>query len=367
MLKRLVNELRCTVSITTTGPVLVKSGRASVCGPDMTPVETYRNGREEVYLPGSSLKGVIRSHLEKICRTLRPGVVCNPFVKTADVAQTQNGHLVCPDFADVACSDKFEVREKGELRVGNDRWRRQKEGELSSTTVYADSCPICRLFGSTSFIGRLSIGDAYLAEGAPRPPLETRDAVGIDRLTGGAAHGAKFELQTVPSGVTFRSDILLRNFECWQVGMLLVAIADMRDGLVRVGSGRSRGLGAVKAEVTELTFHTLAPTPGRGEGEVWGLGKLLSENKRGIYAVRDEDALPITPAPPESTSGLRRVAVFAGNGLPEGAKAQAACAFADLESKAREVFVARLDAWQVSPGMRWPDDWHQQQGGPAHE
>ena len=44
MLKRLVNECRFTLTIHTEGPVLVKSGYATVSGPDMTPVRTYRNG-----------------------------------------------------------------------------------------------------------------------------------------------------------------------------------------------------------------------------------------------------------------------------------------------------------------------------------
>ncbi len=40
MLKKLVNEAFCTLQITTTGPLLVKSGHASISGPDMTPVLT---------------------------------------------------------------------------------------------------------------------------------------------------------------------------------------------------------------------------------------------------------------------------------------------------------------------------------------
>ena len=38
MLKQLKNEAFCTLRITTTGPLLIKSGYASVSGPDMTPV-----------------------------------------------------------------------------------------------------------------------------------------------------------------------------------------------------------------------------------------------------------------------------------------------------------------------------------------
>jgi CRISPR/Cas system CSM-associated protein Csm3 (group 7 of RAMP superfamily) len=72
MLKKLVNEAYCTLRITTTGPLLIKSGQATISGPDMTPVLTLRNGRQEVFIPGSSLKGVFRSHVEKIVCSLKP-------------------------------------------------------------------------------------------------------------------------------------------------------------------------------------------------------------------------------------------------------------------------------------------------------
>ncbi len=343
MLKALINELRCKLIITTTGPVLVKSGHASVSGPDMTPAQTYRNGRSEVYLPGSSLKGVVRSHVEKVCRTLKAGVVCNPFIKASKVAKLDGGQLTCSEFADVACSDKFEVREKGEIQVDSHTWRRAKE-ELDNPKVYADSCPVCRLFGSTSFIGRLSIGDAYLrTPGSGR--TETRDGVGIDRLTGGATRGAKFELETISTGVAFETEILLRNFECWQVGMLLIAIADLRDELIRVGSGRSRGLGAVKGELHELTIHILAQTPGRAASEVWGLGKFHSDAERQAHGIFSDDLLTLTTAPAETRRGLRSVATFTSEGLEA------------LETAAREEFVQRLDGWPVSDRMQWRNDW----------
>ena len=44
MLKKMVNEAFCTLQITTTGPLLVKSGHASISGPDMTPVAQWQTG-----------------------------------------------------------------------------------------------------------------------------------------------------------------------------------------------------------------------------------------------------------------------------------------------------------------------------------
>lgn len=344
MLKRLVNELRCSLNITTTGPVLVKSGHASVTGPDMTPVRTYRNNDWEVYLPGSSLKGVIRSHIEKVCRTLIEDSVCNPFVKSRDIALEQNNQLVCQNYSDVACGDKFELREKIKMKVRGHEWYRPSKEQLSNEQVYHDSCPVCRLFGSTSFIGRLSIGDGYLTTpGTGR--TETRDGVGIDRFTGGAAHGAKFELEAVSTGVTFKTDILLRNFECWQLGMLMIVIADLRDKLVHVGSGRSRGLGSVTGQLSELSIHTLAPTPGRLMNEVWGLGRFHSDAERQAYGTFSEDSLIIANLPQDEARGLRRVVTFTNNNI------------AALEVSARDAFIDRLNTWPIITGMQWHNDW----------
>src|SRR5712692_8540159 len=143
MLKKLMNEAYCTLRITTTGPLLIKSGHASISGPDMTPVLTFRNGQQEVFLPGSSLKGVFRSHVEKIVCSLKPHVVCYPFSgseeKEADLVQRRR------DYRD-SCGAIFTQLVK---------YNKDKRDELDVRTeyIYANSCPTCRLFGSTGFIG----------------------------------------------------------------------------------------------------------------------------------------------------------------------------------------------------------------------
>src|ERR1039457_192741 len=192
MLKKILNEAQFNLEIRTTGPLLIRSGQASISGPDMTPVRTFRNNEWQVYIPGSSLKGVIRSHSEKIARTLRNDVCCDPFAKVNEPG--------------TFCGEKF------------------KNKKFSTEEVYSRSCAICRLFGSTEFIGRVSIGDAYLS--GPPAKREFRDGVGIDRLTGGPKDKAKFELEAVSPGASFQADVLVRNFECWQLGLLLTVVQD---------------------------------------------------------------------------------------------------------------------------------------------
>jgi CRISPR-associated RAMP protein (TIGR02581 family) len=296
MLKRLVNEARFALDIETTGPLLIKSGHATLTGPDMAPVETYRNGGSQVYIPGSSLKGVFRSHLERVIRTLRPDavVVADPFERD--------------DRPDQSCSAWFD--------------QRKRSGEsLDNATVYAESDPIARLFGSTSFIGRISIGDGYLFDSGQdtyvterRLPTELRDGVGIDRLTGGQSHGALFNLSVISSSTMFRTNILLRNFECWQLGAMLLVVQDMQDELIRLGSGTSRGLGSVRGRVDTVNIHYLGRTPNRSDTEIWGLGRFLGENSPyGTYA---DDVLSLSLAPPEQQRGIRTVQQFTQDDLP---------------------------------------------------
>jgi CRISPR-associated RAMP protein (TIGR02581 family) len=339
MLKRLVNEARFTLTITTTGPVLVMSGHATQYGPDMTPVLTHRDGEWQVYLPGSSLKGVIRSHLEKVSRTLKtdPPVVCNPFWKLEDRAKVQGRDLVCPDYHEVFCGNKFLRRGEKKFTLDKKTWRREEgEEKITSDIAYRDSCPICRLFGSTEFIGRVSINDAYLKDQKGRK--ESRDCVAIDRLTGGVAEGP-FELEVVSSDVAFETEVYLRNFETWQLGMLLVAVQDLEDGLIRVGSDTSRGLGSVTGGVNEVSINYLGLMNGKPAEEVWGLGKLQSEGERKAYRTWPDDVLTVNPSPTEERRGIRLHTTFRDESLDV------------LRQQALDAFVERLQGWKIPDSM----------------
>lgn len=300
MLKKLVNEVKFKLTLTTTGPVLIRSGVATSStgrNPDMTPVQTFRNGQWEVFFPGSSLKGVFRSHIEKIGRTLNEPAICDPF------------------------RDSF---------CGN-----RSNDDTPSYDAYARSCPVCRLFGSTRFIGRISIGDAYLKNSNNPTPTELRDGVGIDRFTGGAAtHAkAKFDLEAVSSGVEFETTVYLRNFECWQLGMILQVVRDLEDELIRVGSGTSRGLGGVKGAVDQVEISYLG-LPQKEVKEAWGLGKFLADQTPN-YDTYADDVLTLSAEPPTAPHGIRLTSTYKGEALTE------------LRDKAGQEFVRRIQQWRA--------------------
>ncbi len=326
MLRALVNEARLRLDITTMGPLLIKSGYVTIAGADMTPVQTYRNGQLEVYLPGSSLKGVFRSHLEKVINSIQAKVACNPLSRRNDPDEEKQLYLE-------SCS---------------------KYDRLPKPAAYASSCPTCRVFGSTAFIGRIAGEDAYLSKSnedqqeseEQKKFVEHRDGVAIDRLTGGASSRAKFDLEPVTAGTTFTTTLTLRNFEIWQLGMIFVLIQDMHDGLIHIGSGRSRGLGAVTAELNEqaegahqggLVLSSIRQMQGKEEpdDQLWGLGHWLAERKeQENYGTKGDDMLTLSPEMTHTIEGIRATRVFKGNALTQ------------LKTPCIDAFLTRIRAWE---------------------
>lgn len=282
MLKKMLNTAKIEFTISPVDPLLIKSGQATVGGVDMSFVRTRRkNGRNEPFIPGSSLKGIIRSYAEKICRTLKnePVPVCLPYLKPGGEGQGEGGQA--------SCGLRFE-----EYKKSNDI------KNLSTCDAYRYSCPACRIFGSNVFTGRFKAADAYLLSGV-NPAFEIRDGVAIDRITGGAAPGAKYDLEVLVKG-DFTTSIEIQNFERWQLGLIALVLRDMEDELVRIGSGTSRGLGRIKATITSFTICYYGSTP----GALVGIAAQCTDQEKTEYGFANETAGALSLSDPKQ-KGLR--------------------------------------------------------------
>jgi CRISPR-associated RAMP protein (TIGR02581 family) len=226
MHKRIVNEAIIELEISPAGPILVESGGqgADPTKPDMEFVETYHAGGKTVYLPGSSLKGALRSHCERIVRSV------------GSDRHVDNGVWSCDPLDDRSYC------------------RRTLNGK-NSQTIYRESCTICKLFGSTQMASHLRIYDAY-----PTHPqdiiLEERNGIAIDRVFGSVAVGP-FNYQVVTAG-TFVTRIYIKNFITAQLGLLALAIRDFDEQRVGIGFARTRGMGQInmKAKSVEIGYPT---------------------------------------------------------------------------------------------------------------
>lgn len=243
MLKKLLNQASIALTITTNGPLLIKSGIEGGADPSVPDMQFVRTG-EQVYIPGSSLKGVFRCYAEKIARTVE-AKCCNPF-------------------DDDFCGKKLENNKQGDA-------------------VYQRSCRICKLFGSTAMASRIKFNDGYPLQGQT-PMTETRTGVAIDRILGSVAHGP-FDFEVVTQG-TFATTIQLRNFEVWQLGLLALVLRDLEEGFIPIGFGKSRGLGDVEAKVTLFKVRYLSVVDEVRDNAVhtlYGIGKLATDEERRAY------------------------------------------------------------------------------------
>ncbi|MDA3898206.1 MAG: CRISPR-associated RAMP protein Csx7 [Desulfobacteraceae bacterium] len=288
MLKKMINNARIDIEIHPKDPMLIKSGLAAVGGVDMAFVRTYReDGKEEPFIPGSSIKGMFRSYAEKICRSLqlqdKPVPVCLPYLDPKDEKDGEKRQA--------SCGLRFEKDKKKET--------------IPSTDLYNLSCPACRLFGSNVFIGRFATSDAYITDEFRQngqPVFEIRDGVAIDRLTGGAARGAKYNLEVLTRG-EFSTTLEIRNFERWQLGLIGLVLRDMEQGLVRAGFGKSRGLGSFNAKIInfQLAYYNQSPK------ELSGLSRLVSEKEASDYGFFEETDEKGPLLPDLQKEGLRSI------------------------------------------------------------
>ncbi len=274
MHKRLVNHCTIALTLIPDGPILIKSGKegAEPAKPDMEFVETYHAEGKTIYLPGSSLKGAIRAHAERIVRTIGSAT------RTTNANQVWASDPVRDD------ADKY--------------FKEQKI--IDSKLIYQQSCFIGQLFGNTAIASRLRIEDAYPSG---EVKLEDRNGVAIDRVFGSVAVGP-FNYQVCTKG-EFKTKIHLKNFTLAQLGLLGLVLRDLHQGWFGLGFAKSRGLGTVQVQYDKA----IVQYPGcvlnddrrikqLGTGNTWdsrtllGAGMFLTPEEARDYGFSSDDLQP---------------------------------------------------------------------------
>lgn len=175
-------------------------------------------------IPGSSIKGVVRSQFERVMRSLVPGKEKG----SCGVFETEN------------CLTKEDKK------------------KLSPEELYKKSCQTCKLFGGIAVAGKLRFKDAsYISQTGKKCQYEKRDGVGIDRDTGAAAKKAKFDFEIVPRGSRFSFTLIAENLDDEQQKQLKFIIALLEgtllpDDYLAFGGKTTRGLGRMKLENTHI-------------------------------------------------------------------------------------------------------------------
>jgi CRISPR/Cas system CSM-associated protein Csm3 (group 7 of RAMP superfamily) len=247
----------------------------------------------EPIIPGSSLRGVFRSHCERILRTLSWHYAKERLPKKPG-EEPDEAEIRAEYEKSVAASDPLESNNKSYLRSSgfaiqekvSDYWKdemRGKEDEALkryrasrkiSGFIWDKSDPGERMWGSSQWASRVSVSEAYL-------PADQKDKweellfqnVAINRFTGGAAENKLFNALAI-TDATFEGTIAVFGDELWMLGLIALLFKDLHDGLVRVGSGKTRGRGKVKGWLTQVEVKAL---PGSSVAEVCSATKPAEE------------------------------------------------------------------------------------------
>lgn len=221
--------------LTCIDPICIGSSKKDSLNPISVDNSVLKDSTGNPIIPGSSIKGVVRSYFESVIRTIdKEKGACDVMDKTK------------------YCTFKYtqKIHEKGISAAETAR------------RAYEYSCITCRLFGGRELAGKLKFKDCYaiIPDGQDRIATEFRDGVGIDRVTGAAKQGAKYDYEIVPKGTKFDFCLIADNLDDEQKKAFDFIIKYLCSGEMAVGGKTSRGLGRVQLNVTgkkEITTETL--------------------------------------------------------------------------------------------------------------
>lgn len=182
------------------------------------------------YIPGSSLKGVLRSYLEKILKGIGKEVCSVPKI----------------------CSDKFNNKEAREeilniIRKEHNGESEINELELISREMYSEVCEICHLFGSGVNASKILIRDLKVNESSFKG-YEIRSGNAIDRDKNKTIKGALYTMEIVPADTIFDMKIVLENPDKTDLHNVSFLLKSMEEGDISIGGSVSRGLGGFVLE-----------------------------------------------------------------------------------------------------------------------
>jgi CRISPR/Cas system CSM-associated protein Csm3 (group 7 of RAMP superfamily) len=249
------NQVKLSIKINPVSPILIKGVEGlDPVKPDMQFIRlrTPLSEEEIPYIPGSSLKGVVRSYGEKIFKTLNLGI-CNIIEEKES----------CTGYYTKLC----EAKDIPEILEGLPNLRKYYEKELKNhkektppkKLPYAGHCFICRTFGSTHLASRIFFSDCLpwnnddaTVKSFTDQIIQIRPGISIDRRKGNA--NQLFELEVL-YGCSFYGEVLLKNYQLWQLGLLFLVIDEINEGYQKIGYAKTRGLGKIKVEVEKISIR----------------------------------------------------------------------------------------------------------------
>ncbi|MGA7496156.1 MAG: RAMP superfamily CRISPR-associated protein [Isosphaeraceae bacterium] len=238
-----------------TGPLMVKAGFDGVAV-DMLPLMSGIDGGLSLVLPGSSVKGAMRAHAERIVRTVLDRNLTGDFLRDLELP---------------LIDDLFGLRGLSE----DDIIRRHPQGEpkhgplpgLSALSV--DDCFGTKALSEAQWQAvQAAQSDAELRaalDAAGLSPWSEAYHVAVDRWTGAAAESMLYtvlephRVEWVPLRLELDLARLANSDQLPATALLMLVLRDLAQGRLPLGFATHRGMGAVEVNSLALTAHQTDP------------------------------------------------------------------------------------------------------------
>lgn len=208
----------------------------------------FRNAEGLPLIPGSSLKGAMRSFLEQYLSS-KPGrdALLQDVYFRKEICNEQN-----------PCAD---LKNDGKLKAllkENGKDSQEKLSHYLFGTEGGESgklCMVCRLFGSPCSSAKFSIRDAKVKEDTFQGEFEIRSGVAIDRNLGTSVENKTFTTEVVPEGTEFSFKAVLENADEYEWNVVKQLLQAMEIGMIQIGGMKSRGLGEIS--LTNIRYQII--------------------------------------------------------------------------------------------------------------
>ncbi|MBI5758596.1 MAG: hypothetical protein HZA46_08770 [Planctomycetales bacterium] len=258
------------------GPLMVKAGADGI-GVDSVPLVSGVDGRLSLVLPGSSIKGAIRSQAERIVRTL----LGTPLSRESDAKKRFLKHLEEVPLIESLFGAAGKRREQKES-LEDGATSKQEEDTTNDSTVHlglgtlaADDCYAQPRFSQDQWQAIVAAG-AEAPAGQPQSPLRERLTaaglqpwtaayhVAVDRWTGGAAESLLYTVLE-PHGVSWEPLRMSLDFQRLPEGerlpslmLTLLVLRDLVRGRVPLGFATHRGMGDLAVDCVAFSGRDLS-------------------------------------------------------------------------------------------------------------
>lgn len=228
---QLNKKVRLTASLVFDTAWRVGSGKE---GETMSDLGVMLTTTGEPILPGSSLKGKLRSTCETLAHAL--GL-------SACLLNRAASGIDC--VSDIKYYSEVREDYQNTFQLGLDKRLQWIEDH---------TCDVCKLFGSPLKAGRLWVSDGTLGEWAS--VVQVRDGVVIDRDSRTAVDGLKYDYEVIPPSSQFQLCIDLENPTDADLALLGAALFEWHAGS-SLGGFTSRGLGRFHLEDIKVSHVDL--------------------------------------------------------------------------------------------------------------